>query len=459
MDLNFSTLMGGGAIFATVALLWQKIKWVWERISSIVFVTYTIEHYKITIAVNFYLSKHFSLLKFQPRIICGETLYVRPRRKYGLVGFEWNRMKSIYISKKGVVVFGMSSSGNKGDVSNAQITTIRGLIELKQLITDAIDEYNSSTDQVKQRSSNQSTRFKIIQYCGQGRITKNNKTSDGGYSEDSKGPIAVGGNNGCGIDNSELLSGKIEFLKWTINDIGEEDKQNAGLKNLALPPYVDGLIEEANRWMDSQLWFEEKGIPWRRGWLLHGKPGTGKSSLIKAIGQHLRIPICLFDIASMGNNEFNKYWEEMLNHTPCIALIEDIDAVFSGRTNKLGEMGGGLTFDCLLNCMSGVKSADGVFLIITSNHIEDIDEALGKPRTDKDANGTLISTRPGRIDRVFALPLLDDKCRLKIANRILCDCPSYIEKTVKDGDGDTGAQFQERCAQIALRAFWDNKSV
>jgi len=75
----------------------------------------------------------------------------------------------------------------------------------------------------------------------------------------------------------------------------------------------------------------------------------------------------------------------------------------------------------------------------------------------KDQNGSCISTRPGRIDRVLELKTLDEKCRRKIAERILIDCSELIDATVKNGDGDTEAQFQERCSQIALKEFWDKK--
>jgi SpoVK/Ycf46/Vps4 family AAA+-type ATPase len=131
----------------------------------------------------------------------------------------------------------------------------------------------------------------------------------------------------------------------------------------------------------------------------------------------------------------------------------------TGRENILGENGGGLSFDCLLNSISGVQNSDGVFLIVTTNHVEDLDPALGKPRTDKKVNGSFISTRPGRIDRAFELPVLDEVCRRKIAQRILKDYPEYIEQTVKDCAGDSGAQFQEKCAQIALKNFWDRKDI
>jgi hypothetical protein len=188
---------------------------------------------------------------------------------------------------------------------------------------------------------------------------------------------------------------------------------------------------------------------------------TGKTSLAKAIGQHLDLPIHFFDISGMSNYEFCKEWSNMLGSTPCIALIEDVDAVFNGRENVRNRNNNLdlLTFDCFLNCIDGVQNTDGLFLIVTTNRVELLDEALGKPRTDKDPNGTNISTRPGRIDRAFELKKLDKDCRIKIAKRILSDCPEFIDKIVEKGEGDSPAQFVERLTQVALKHFWDNKDL
>jgi hypothetical protein len=186
---------------------------------------------------------------------------------------------------------------------------------------------------------------------------------------------------------------------------------------------------------------------------------TGKTSLVRAVAYDLDLPIYSFDLSTMSNEELIEKWKLMKTHTPCIALMEDIDAVFEGRKNRLGEYGGGLTFDCLLNCIGGIENCDGVMLVVTTNKIEDIDEALGIPRKDRDSNGTMISTRPGRIDRALELKELNEECRVKIAVRILKDYPEYISEVVKMGDGDTGAQFQERCTQIALERYWIKKNA
>ena len=39
------------------------------------------------------------------------------------------------------------------------------------------------------------------------------------------------------------------------------------------------IVEDASDFLKSEKWYADRGIPWRRGYLFHGKPGTGKTSL------------------------------------------------------------------------------------------------------------------------------------------------------------------------------------
>lgn len=239
-------------------------------------------------------------------------------------------------------------------------------------------------------------------------------------------------------------------LKWSLSDLGEPVAESA-FDGLAYPPEVDDVIAEIGRWLESERWYKSKSIPWRRGYLLYGPPGTGKTSFVRAIAQHLDLPVFAFDLATFSNAEFVEFWHKLLADVPCIALLEDIDAVFHGRDNVLGEEGGGLTFDCLLNCLSGIESADGVLIFVTTNRLEMLDSALGRP----DETGR--STRPGRIDRTIKLGPLDEVCRKRLASLILREYPDEIPKVVREGDGETGAQFSNRCAHLALANFWSNQ--
>jgi SpoVK/Ycf46/Vps4 family AAA+-type ATPase len=105
-----------------------------------------------------------------------------------------------------------------------------------------------------------------------------------------------------------------------------------------------------------------------------------------------------------------------------------------------------LSFDTVLNQISGMSSANGIFLVVTTNDVTKIDPAMG---VSFDDDG--VSTRPGRIDTVIEVGNLDDRGRLAMAKRILRDWPDLIAKLVIKHEDVTPAQFQEICLQAALQ--------
>ena len=76
-----------------------------------------------------------------------------------------------------------------------------------------------------------------------------------------------------------------------------------------------------------------KGVPYRRGYLLYGPPGTGKTSFVQAIAAKLNLNICYLNLSSrsMDDDGLNG----LLNNAPMksIILLEDIDAIFVERTS------------------------------------------------------------------------------------------------------------------------------
>lgn len=248
-------------------------------------------------------------------------------------------------------------------------------------------------------------------------------------------------------DDLEYTYSNREPVGWSLSELGKESEPLPGISGLGLCPATEAVFLDIKRWHASKDWYAERGVPWRRGYMLHGKPGTGKTSLVRGISEELGLNIISIDLASCDNQDLYKFWKTAKQNTPCILLLEDIDSVFHGRQNVVP--GGELTFDALLNCIDGIDKSDGIVLFVTTNHLEHIDPALG-------IAGPEGSSRPGRIDMVAELPYLDTPGKVKIATRILQDA-ELAKKVSEEHKSVTGAQFQEICCQLALKLFWAGK--
>lgn len=436
--IEASSIYGGLGLTAILAAGWQQVRVVAAKLVSLIFVRVKV-HHPLCGNVSSYCYRHFRRSPFGLITFDSAQWFVRTTKRYQRVGFEKpGREPMIFWRGWCPVLLSALPSNTQGGVSEGDsvtITTIRGLVDLEELVRVSIEKHNAEA------GASVEGRYRVIRYSGMG----GQHERMGNQLSSNQSPTAA-------VDQTYYSPHDVRLLGVQCEDIGPERTSGKALDTLSFPPAVAEIVEELRRWLSSEAWYRSRGIPWRRGWLLFGKPGTGKTSLVRAIAQDFDLPVCVLDLATMSNREMLANWREALNYSPCIALIEDIDAVFEGRANVTGENGGGLSFDCLLNCISGIESANGVFLVITTNRPEMLDDALGAPRPD--ANGTMISTRPGRVDRALELPAMDEQCRRVLARRILADCPARIEELVGQGLNDTGAQFQERCAQVALREHW-----
>ncbi|GAA5851775.1 hypothetical protein JCM8547_001206 [Rhodosporidiobolus lusitaniae] len=151
------------------------------------------------------------------------------------------------------------------------------------------------------------------------------------------------------------------------------------LKSVVLDEGVkERVVNDVKAFMGRGKWYSERGIPYRRGYLLYGPPGSGKSSFIQALAGSLDYNICVLNLSERGLTD------DKLNHLLAnapersIVLLEDIDAAFSKR-QQTGEAGfnGSVTFSGLLNALDGVASSTSQrILFLTTNHLEKLDPAL-----------------------------------------------------------------------------------
>jgi len=244
------------------------------------------------------------------------------------------------------------------------------------------------------------------------------------------------------IAESKVLDGTAEDYIASLNKVADIYQ---------VPENCEIIIDEIRQWLSMSSWYRSKGIAWKKGVLVHSGPGQGKTSLVRHVSMKLDMPLFSFDLASMTNVDILKAWTDKVgNDTPCVVLMEDFDAIFNLReniTNKDGTVAG-LTFDCLLRCIDGINTNDGILLFITTNDITKIDQALSCS-----TEHGVIESRPGRIDRTVLIGNPSDKAKLNIATRILDGDAGLVEEAMREGKNDTGAQWQERCIRLVMREF------
>jgi chaperone BCS1 len=103
---------------------------------------------------------------------------------------------------------------------------------------------------------------------------------------------------------------------------------------------AEAIVTDVKDFLGSQEWYRERGIPYRRGYLLHGPPGGGKTSFITALAGELQYSICVLNLSDRAMSDDRL--QHRLADAPenSIILLEDADAAFVSREeNKHLEVG------------------------------------------------------------------------------------------------------------------------
>jgi SpoVK/Ycf46/Vps4 family AAA+-type ATPase len=210
--------------------------------------------------------------------------------------------------------------------------------------------------------------------------------------------------------------------KIYVNDTnGEWKSQNSNNKRkietiVLKKGQVEIIKNDVTDFMNSETWYDDRDIPYTRGYLFHGPPGTGKTSLIKALSTHTKRHMHYLMLNNISNDDQLFELLSKIDYSKTILIVEDIDCmtkIIDSRNNKNNDddlvnqikkeidihfksldqitKQSQLTLSGLLNAIDGIFNNNGRIMIMTSNCPESIDAAL---------------LRPGRIDR----KILFDKC-------------------------------------------------
>lgn len=159
---------------------------------------------------------------------------------------------------------------------------------------------------------------------------------------------------------------------------------------------MERIRDDIERFLAAESDYIRRGIPWHRGYLLHGPPGTGKTSVVRALAAHFGLDLWY---APLGDLTKDTSLLSLISEVGprSILLLEDVDVFHA--TRQRDDQSTGLSMAGLLNALDGVATPHGIISVLTTNDVDVIDEAL---------------LRPGRVDlrEEIGLPTAEQLVRM-----------------------------------------------
>lgn len=213
---------------------------------------------------------------------------------------------------------------------------------------------------------------------------------------------------------------------------------------IVLPEKVTQAIRiHVQGFLDNCSHLKGFGVKPRRGLILAGPPGTGKTHLGKILANTLGVSFIWVTPRHIRDaRSFKAILSVARFMSPTVVFLEDLDLFGEGR-----ERGGGMGLGELMNQLDGGVENDGIITIATTNRLAVVEAAL--------------RNRPGRFDRVVTLDAMEEGGRRELLVQLLekaevaeTDLAYLVEKS----KGYTGAQVQELVNTLYLLAL-QNRGV
>lgn len=158
---------------------------------------------------------------------------------------------------------------------------------------------------------------------------------------------------------------------------------------VALPDELQAdLIGDLEAFLSQEDDYNRLGLPWHRGYVLHGPPGSGKTTIAKALATRFDMDMYFVPLADIEDDSSLLQMFTQLNPRSLL-LLEDVDINVSMKERT--DQAKGVSMSALLQALDGIVTPHGLITVMTTNVFEDLDKAL---------------IRPGRADRVFEISYL-----------------------------------------------------
>ncbi|KAJ7240302.1 P-loop containing nucleoside triphosphate hydrolase protein [Mycena haematopus] len=170
---------------------------------------------------------------------------------------------------------------------------------------------------------------------------------------------------------------------WQKDHALWESVQSADWKDVILDEvFKKDLQKDIYGFFKSETIYKDLAIPWKRGIIMHGPPGNGKTISIKVIMKTCDAlgfaPLYVKSFQSYAGEEFamQQVFDKARQLSPCVIVLEDLDALINDRNRSF-----------FMNQLDGLQGNDGLLVIGTTNHFDRLDPGL--------------ATRPSRFDRKY----------------------------------------------------------
>lgn len=139
---------------------------------------------------------------------------------------------------------------------------------------------------------------------------------------------------------------------------------------------LERIVADVDAFLAGEAEYLRRCIPWHRGHLYEGPPGTGKTSVARAVASHFNMDIWYLPLADV-NKDCDLLGVINRISPRSMLLLEDAD-VFHAATQR-DDVGGRVTLSGLLNALDGIATPHGLFTVLTTNTPDILDAAVIRP--------------------------------------------------------------------------------